>query len=241
MKFSLYDISALTNFLKGVSNVADEITFIASEDGLKCQVTSKSMVTMFEVFFKRSYFELFEVEGNEAIRIVPSDLFKILRTVKRGESLIFDVDAYKLHIIIDGNRRRNFTISLLDEYDTFRELPSFDLNIESVVNLDFLLDSLKDLELMASPVVTLTSKDEDLKFYGLNEYKGAVECAELGETNNDGKATYNINNFKDVINFPDISNEVKLKFDNDYPAIFKFEDDDVELTTLIAPILEQEE
>nr|DAF73387.1 MAG TPA: DNA polymerase sliding clamp [Caudoviricetes sp.] len=240
MKFSLYDISALTNFLKGVSNVADEITFFASEDGLKCQVTSKSMVTMFEVFFKRSYFELFEVEGNEAIRIVPSDLFKILRTVKRGESLIFDVDAYKLHIIIDGNRRRNFTISLLDEYDNFRELPSFDLNIESVVNLDFLLDSLKDLDLMASPVVTLTSKDEDLKFYGLNEYKGAVECAELGKTNNDGKATYNINNFKDVINFPDISNEVKLKFDNDYPAVFEFEDDDVELTTLIAPILEQE-
>lgn len=239
MKFSLYEFSALTNFLKGVSNVADEITFIASEDGLKCQVASKSMATMFEVFFKRSYFELFEVVDNEAIRIVPSDLFKILRTVKHGESIIFDVDSYELHIIIDGNRRRNFTISLLDEYDTFRELPSFDLNIESTVNLDFLLDSLKDLDLMASPVVILTSKDGDLKFYGLNDYKGAVECAELGETNNDGRATYNINNFKDVINFPDISKEVKLKFDNDYLAIFKFENNDVELTTLIAPILEQ--
>ena len=175
MKFSLYEFSALTNFLKGVSNVADEITFIASENGLKCQVASKSMTTMFEVFFKRSYFELFEVEDNEAIRIVPSDLFKILKTVKHGESIVFDVDSYELHIIIDGNRRRNFTISLLDEYDTFRELPSFDLNIESTVNLDFLLDSLKDLDLMASPVVILTSKDNDLKFYGLNDYKGAVE------------------------------------------------------------------
>lgn len=239
MKFLLYEFSALTNFLKGVSNVADEITFIASEDGLKCQVASKSMTTMFEVFFKRDYFELFEVVDNEAIRIVPSDLFKILRTVKHGESIMFDVDSYELHIIVDGNRRRDFTISLLDEYDTFRELPSFDLNIESTVNLDFLLDSLKDLDLMASPVVILTSKDNDLKFYGLNDYKGAVECAELGETNNDGRATYNINNFKDVINFPDISNEVELKFDNDYPAIFKFENNDVELTTLIAPILEQ--
>ena len=159
--------------------------------------------------------------------------------MKHGESIIFDVDSYELHIIIEGNRRRNFTISLLDEYDTFRELPSFDLNIESTVNLDFLLDSLKDLDLMASPVVILTSEDNDLKFYGLNDYKGAVECAELGETNNDGRATYNINNFKDVINFPEISKEVKLKFDNDYPAIFKFENNDVELTTLIAPILEQ--
>lgn len=238
MKFGFTEAGAFKNFLKVVSNVADEITFLLNEDGLRCQVTARMGVSMFDVMFKASYFDVFEVESEECIKIVPEDISKILKTVGKDEHILFDVDQYNLHLLIEGSRRRNFNISLIDTFDDFRELPSFELEVESELEVDDLLACVKDLELMGSPEIVLKAENNSMGCSGFNDYKGSVECS-IGECDGSGITNYNIKSFKEVISFKEINDNVKLCFGSNMPVLCKFESlmGDVELTTLLAPII----
>ena len=68
-----------------------------------------------------------------------------------------------------------------------------------------------------------------------------MECS-IGECDGSGASVYNINSFKEVINFKEISNIVKISFDKSMPIVCRFEDvmGDVELTTLLAPIIKND-
>ena len=244
MKFGLSEATAFKSFFKGISNVADEITILATGAGLRCQVTAKSGVSIFDVLFKKTYFDVYELDNEDYIKLVPSDISKILQTAKDKEHILFEVDAYELHLVIEGVRRRNFNISLLDNYDEFRTVPSLDFTVESEVSIDLLNDCVKDLELMESPTIFLRSDGDGLKCFGVNDYKGNVEVSSVAETNGwTATSNYSLSLFKEAIGFKDVSNMVRLKFGQDYPLQCYFEDvlDDVELTTLVSPIFNNEE
>lgn len=239
MRFSFVDGGGFQNFMKVVSMVADEVTLQLSSDGLRCQVVAKNAVSMYDVLFKPSYFEIFEVDGVDYIKIVPEDISNILKTVGKDESVLFDVEDDTLHVIIDGERRRCFNISLLEDFDDFRTFPSFPFEVESQPVLDELLSIIKDLELMGCPEIILKAQD-NLTCTGVNEYKGSVKC-DISSCTGEGKAVYNLNTFHEVIGFKNF-HEVKLKFSSDNPVMFYFTDEagTVELTTMLAPIIKNE-
>lgn len=238
MKFGLNEASAFKSFFQGISDVADEITFYITETGLRGQVTSRSGVMIFDVTFKKDYFDVYDVDSPDYIKLVPVDILSILKTVKNTDYILFEVDAYEMHILVEGSRRRNFNLSLIDDYDSFRDIPSLDYSIEATASLDDLLDSIKDLDLMGSPNAVLESKDGGLRCTGDNSYKGSVVLTDLGVTNNvDGGSQYGKSSFKQVLNFKNICDEVKLCFGVDYPLQCTFEGLDVVLTTMVAPIL----
>lgn len=241
MKFGFTEASAFKNFIKGVSNVADEITFLVNSKGLRCQVAAYGNVAMFDVLFKPTYFDVFEVTGEEYMKLVPSDISKILKTIGKDEHILFDVDQYNLHIVVEGTRRRNFNISLIDTFDDFRDLPSFELGVGCELEVGDLLAGVKDLELMGSPEIVLRASDDVLECRGFNDYKGSVECV-VGECTGSGVANYNIKSFKEVIDFKDIGDTVEVRFDNNMPLLCEFCSvmEDVELTTLLAPIIKND-
>lgn len=242
MKFGLKEASAFKSFFNGISDVADEITFYATPTGLRCQVSSRSGVMIFDVTFNKDYFDVYDVETEDYFKVVPSDIFKILKTTKSDDHILFDVDAYEMHIIIEGSHRRNFNLSLISDYDSFRDIPSLDYSIEATAKVDDLLQCIKDVDLIGGGNATLKSSEGDLKCTGENTYKGNVVLEGLASTNNvDGCSNYNKSALKQVLNFKDICETVELRFGDYYPLQCKFKGQDVVLTTMVAPILDLEE
>ena len=242
MKFGLSEATVFKSFFNGITNVADEITFYITPSGLRCQTFSRGNVMIFDVTFNKDYFDIYEVESDDYFKVVPKDILDILKTVKKDDHILFDVDAYEMHILIEGSRRRNFNLSLIDDYDFFRDIPSLEYSIEATARVDDLIGCVKDLDLIGSGNATLKSEDGELKCFGDNTYKGNVVLSELARTTGgDGASNYGKANLEQVLDFKDFSEMVELRFGESHPLECKFYGDDVVLMTMVAPIFDNEE
>lgn len=236
MRFSIKDVPALNSFLEGASKVAEEITLIAYKEYLRCQVIAKSAILIFDVQFSKDFFETYDVVEGEYMKIVPSDIFNILKSVKKEESVIFDVDDYQLHIIIDGKYRRNFTITLLDDYDDFRDLPTIDLNVCGGGELKKFQQCLKDIDLVDAPTVKFQTENNTLLLSGKNGYKGDFQggiCNVEGE----GQAEYNKEKLNILFGFKHMGEDISFHYDNDMPLIVEYQPTNIKLVGMLAPIL----
>lgn len=240
IEFTMYDCTALTTFLKGIRDASDTVTFNISKENITCQTFSRGNTSMFHIIFDRDYFEVYTIDQPDRCVINVDDVFKILKTVKQSDYVLFQFENYTLNITIEGDRRRVFTLSLFDDYDSVRDLPRMSFDVHANLKVQTLLDCIKDLEIMSSPTIELKTEDNNLSAVGEGGYSGNV-LSSLTSAEGEGKAHYNISMFKDVLDFKSISENVELAYSSDMPITFKFSEDNVSLTTLLAPYISKED
>lgn len=236
MRFSVSNVPALNSFFEGASKVADEITLIAYKEYLRCQVIAKSAILIFDVQFSKDFFETYDVVEGEYMKIVSSDIFNILKSVKKEENVIFDVDDYQLHIIIDGEYRRNFTITLLDDYDDFRDLPTIDLSVRGGGELKKFQQCLKDMDLVGAPTVKFQTRGNKLLLSGKSGYKGDFQGG-VCDVEGEAQAEYNKEKLTILFGFKHMGEDISFYYDNDMPLIVEYQPTNIKLVGMLAPIL----
>lgn len=240
MRFSTKNIQAFNSFFETVSKVADEITMMAYEEYLRCQVIAKSAILIFDVCFEKDFFEYYDGDAGECMTLVASDMSKILKSIKKDDDVIFDSNDYELLITVEGDYRRSFRISLINEYDTFRDMPSLDLTVGGGGELKKFQQCLKDMDLMESPTVNFSTENEELIWSGKNTYKGDFSGRVCNVTG-DAKAEYNKEKMDLLFSFKNMGEWVSLKYDKGMPLVVEYNPTSIKLVGMLAPILGEDE
>ena len=108
-----------SDLLKAIQAVADEGTFKITGEGMRLVAMDPAHISMVDFELSSSAAEEYECEGELQMTVNLSELIKLLKNVKSGESLTLsynDSDKRLDMIIIDatGSKQRIFTFNTLE-------------------------------------------------------------------------------------------------------------------------------
>ena len=232
-------------FFDVVHEDTGDIEFQVFSDKIICSLLDKSHTNFYEVEFKEEFFSIFEVEDVESFVIDVDDLYKLLKSLKKSDELLLEVnDFYLIATVTSTNgNRRVFEYGLIDDNQTPPSFPSIGFETEFEVDTSDLKQSVTDLKLI-----------------GTGLYKMGVSGDRLFiSTNSDARTNYsheididpeiptklivsrfNVDFISKMLKFNKLNNIVEIRFGADKPLSYHFNGENIFVKGLIAPRFEED-
>jgi proliferating cell nuclear antigen PCNA len=241
--------SLLTDSISTIAELIDEGIFKLTKDGISLVAADRAMVAVVDFFMSSAAFEKYELDKEQNIGLNISNLLSVLKRAGGGDKVTISLQDNKLEVIIEGKSKRRFVIPLLDIAP--EEVPPVDqLEFTTHVRLrpDVLHSGIQDAEIVSDSVVFETSPNSFVM-----HAEGDISSAELELKSGDEplleikasgsvKARYPLDYLKKMIKAAKLSDEVEIKYAQDYPMRleFKTEDKKVSLSFVLAPRVSEE-
>ena len=234
MKFVIM-AEKLKQILSVLNAVENEMIFELREDGLHTMVVDQANVAMVGVVLDKSGFVEWDVKEDIDIGV---DIVKLKNLISKAGKLsdIAFVINDKMGVNFDG---MNFNVSMLDP-STVRakpRIPALDLPIEIVMDLDIIKSALVGISNIDGDMVNLITEGNRLTIYsdskdGLDNCK--TDSIEISDDSNFPKSEsmYSLE-YMNVLKL--LSGEISMKYDNNMPIVFEYENDGMKLFYMTAP------
>lgn len=239
------DIESWKNFFDMVFDTSSNICMKFDENKCKMTLLSKSHIAFYDAEYTNEFFDSYDVDGLEIIVVDVEDLYKILKSANKKDIMIMESDESFLKIVFehDGNRRV-FELPLQEYYDDTPPLPIIDFEAEFELALNDLKSPIEDLDkiVKTNKFTILTQSDECWivsPIDSLTKYKQIIDIDEVVSS----IVVVDLEYIKQVLRLTKIDKYVKLFIGEDIPLKWVITSplDDVCITGLIAPIVEEEE
>ena len=240
------DISSWKNFF---DLIFDSCTIVELKlDQKKCKMTvlDNGHVAFYDAEYSKDFFDSYQVDDIESILVYVEDFYKILKSAHKDDELVLESDGELLKIMLehDGSHRV-FELPLGDEFGSgVPPLPSIDYD----ATFDILLEDLKlpcaDLDkIVKTNKFTMMTNNDELSIISpadsLTRYCQKIMIDE----NVSMKSVVDLKYIQQLLKLNKINKNIEFSIGGDVPVkwriISPFED--VVITGLIAPIIEQEE
>lgn len=233
----------LRDAVEAVSSLVDEVKFSISEKGLELKAVDPANVAMVSLRIDASAFEFFKSTPGE-IGIDLVRLSDLLSMADRGENIRLELDEenHKLNI---GVGSLSYTLSLIDPSAIRKEprLPDLDLPAHVILPGTELRRAVKAAEKVSDHVVLGVT--DDLFFM---EAKGDIDSLKLkipssellGLKPGEARSLFSLDYLSDMAKSIGKASEVTLELGVDYPLRINFKINQVEVSYLLAPRIEQE-
>jgi len=237
------------NMISAVAVLYDEITFLATTDGIKARTMDSSHIAMVDFELPKEAFEEFSCNEETKIRI---DVGKFLKLLKRVHSkdkveILFSPTITKGQLqlkIVRGSSSREFMMPTL-EMPEEEEVPipklTFDCEVKMVSSV--LQSCLEDADLVGDTVRFVVDK-EKLILDVRGELMSANIVLDRGtllnlEAKEPSRATFNLSYLVDIVKKASVvSDVVTLEFATDMPIKMDFSTADTKLAYYCAPRIE---
>ncbi len=230
MKFVLADVSFLKNSIAISSELVNEVTFKATNDGLEMVSMDPANVAMVILKILSSSFVEYKVSGeSEEISVSLNNLKQILRRAKGDDVLSVETtEDSKLKLQLKGKTTRSFSIPLLEIDDREQRVPELSFPFSVTMLSSTLSDSIEDVSIVAESVTLLGDKEQLLVKAQGDLSKAFIEIKpdESTQIKTDSeekfKAKYSLEYLKKMMNGAKLSDEVHVSFNSDYPLRLDF-------------------
>jgi len=253
MKLKLENGKILKGIVETLSSIIDETTFIITPDAFMMSAMDPSRICLLKFSMKKENFDEYECKDTYKISVNLDDLAKILRRSSGTDGFVItyneDDQKIKIQIINDKmkKRKRTFSLSLLDldiEEINFEALEGIEYPSQWVMDIDFLVESIKDAEIYSEILTIQANEDVGIIFnsYGqIGEMNGEIGLEDLDGYEIDGTSagSYSISFLKNILKLSTITEELDISIKEDHPIkmIFKLTNSD-ELLYFLAPRVE---
>ncbi len=246
MKLTLAEPSYLKESISIISDLVNEARFKINKDAMELVAMDPANVAM--VIFKllSSCFTEYNVKDETQIAINLGNLKQILRRVGANDMLSLELtDDNKLSIQLKGNTTRTFNLPIIELEEKEQKIP--DLKFPTTVTLpsSMLTSVIEDADIVAESVTFEVEKGKFTIHAAGDLSQAKIEIKEGEDVKIEGsgkvKAKYSIEYLKKMIGASKLSENVEVKFNNDYPLKLDFKAvDKLLLSFILAPRVEND-
>lgn len=245
MLLEIYDIYSFKVFFDVVYDTVSTIEFKLDPEKLKISLLNKAHTVFYDVEYAKEFFGDYVVDDVESVMIIADDLFKILKSASKKDTLIMqsNEDYLICKFESENGNHRIFELPLaLDEYNS--PTPP---KIECEYSFPILLDDLKKSSFDLDKIVG--SKNMRFKLQGseLNVLAGSdamtnyVHTLEVEEDGN-AEVTVSLDYINELLKFDKLTKVVELKIGDNIPLQYHITTPDelIRVDGLIAPIMSED-
>ncbi|MBU0628191.1 MAG: proliferating cell nuclear antigen (pcna) [Nanoarchaeota archaeon] len=246
MKLTLAEPTYLKDSINIISELVNEARFKVSKDAMELVAMDPANVAM--VIFKllSSCFTEYDVKEETQIAINLGNLKQILRRVSSNDMLSLELTKdNKLSIQLRGNTTRTFNLPIIELEEKEQKIPDLKFPIAVTMPSSTLTGAIEDADIVAESV-TLEVEQGKFNIHAsgdLSQAKIEISASDSIkiEANEKVKSKYSIEYLKKMIGGSKLSENVEIRFNNDYPLRLDFKTiDKISLSFILAPRVENE-
>ena len=246
MKLTLAEPSYLKESISIISDLVNEARFKINKDAMELVAMDPANVAM--VIFKllSSCFTEYDVKGDIQIAIDLGNLKQILRRVGGNDMLSLQLtDDNKLSIQLKGNTIRTFNLPIIELEEKEQKIPDLKFPIKITMPSSTLTSSIEDADIVAEAVTFEVDKGKFTIHASGDLSQAKIEIKESDvikiEASGKVKAKYSIEYLKKMIGGSKLSDDVEIRFNDDYPLKLEFKAvDKLLLSFILAPRVEND-
>ncbi len=230
MNSQLKNGSVLKNVFESIKDLVDQGTFICSKRGVEFKTLDSSHIVYIHISMKKGGFEKFSCEKENGETTFSADIttmIKVLKWIKGGEELEWNVTEDKMEFVIGEDKAKKFNLRLIDlEYEEL-EISEIDYDCKLTMSTSDFSTTFKDLSLFSDDVMIKTNDDNELvlSVSGIIG-DGSVIIKNDCSTTIDIKDSFNLKySLPYILNFTkasSLADNVTIYFSNNSPAIFEY-------------------
>ncbi|MFZ8830337.1 MAG: proliferating cell nuclear antigen (pcna) [Candidatus Aenigmatarchaeota archaeon] len=229
MKVITSEPEILITSVATAAEIIDEGIFKFGKNGISLTAADRAMVAVIDLFISKDSFEEYDVEEEREVGLNMTNFLSLLKRARGSNKIGLEfVDNKLILTIFDGTKRR-FTVPLLQI--SREEIPPIEqLEFKASVTLkpEILEDSIKDASVITDAVTFYATKNNfkitaegDVSQTELELVPGDEGLIDLN-VKEDSKAKYPLEYLEKILKAAKISDEVNLKFAQDYPMRIDF-------------------
>ncbi len=239
MKIKLENAGALSKSIELISELVTEVKIKINEFGLSITAIDPANVAMVSLKIPRKAFSEFE-SGNESLGVNLDSLKRILK--RSGGQLTLEKKENLLHIQMDDRIRRNFVLSLIDIESEDKEMPSLEYSARIELKSQDLIDSVEDCIVVADACSFIVKEDKYIiEAKGLNSARTEFSSDEANINAESCKARYSLEYLQKFIKASKLSEKTVLNFANDHPLKMDVRTENIEISYILAPRVENDD
>jgi len=243
----IFDIEPLKRFFDLIYDSANMVELKLDQEKMSISLLNNSHVAFYNLILKKDFFGEYTVDGAEVVSVYVEDFYKILKSSHKSDTLVLKSDdAYLSCVFEHEGNRRVFELPLAEDFGGSPNPPSIDYPAEFEIRLVDLKQPVDDLDkIVKTDKFKMTLIQDELNVVAPTDAMTKYSNTILVETDNadTSSSTFNIDYISSLQKLSKISENVLIKIGNQLPCtwIIVSPDDLVEISGLIAPIIEEEE
>lgn len=248
MKLKLAEPKYFTDSISIISELVNEVRFKITSNALELVAMDPANVAMVVFKLLSSAFTEYNVKKDTELAINLSNLKQVLKRVGPTDMLTIELDAdNRLKVEIKGNTTRTFYLPIIDIEEKQQKVP--ELNFPLTINTTSLVlnDAIEDANIVADSVSFIIESgafimvaEGDLSKARI-DVKGDDNTKIVTETKDKIKARYSVEYLKKMIPAGKLTDNVTIRFNNDYPLKLEYKVvDKLMMSFILAPRVENE-
>ena len=243
MKVTIAEPEVLITTVATAAEIIDEGIFKFGKDGISLTAADRAMVAVIDLLISKDAFEEYEVNEEKEVGLNMTNFLSLLKRARGSDKVSLELVENRLILTIFNGTKRRFTVPLLQL--TREEIPPIDqLEFKASVTLkpEVLEDAIKDASVITDAVIFHATKE-----YFKISAEGDVSQAELElrqgdeglvdlQVQENSKAKYPLDYLEKILKAAKISDEVTIKFAQDYPMRIDFKyEGKARISMVVAP------
>jgi proliferating cell nuclear antigen len=229
MKVTIAEPEILITSVSTAAEIIDEGIFKFGKEGISLTAADRAMVAVIDLLISKDAFEEYAVVEEKEIGVNMTNLLSLLKRARGSDKISLEFAENRLILTIHNSTKRRFTIPILQL--TREEIPPIDqLEFKASVTLkpDILEDAIKDASIITDAITFQATKnlfkisaEGDVSQTELELLPGDEGLVDL-QVKEDSRAKYPLDYLEKILKAAKISDEVNLKFAQDYPMRIDF-------------------
>lgn len=239
LTFQLNNYKQFTSIIDVADKILEEIRFEADNEGVRFSMLDKSHVCFFNANIDKDYFDEYSCEEPDTFTVSTQELLKILKRGKSNDILYVEVDT-GLKCKFGGENDKEFNINLIDNDYESPKAPNLNLpNQDIITNFSRFKEYITDCEICNVDKFTIYSDEEYFIIEGGDSFSGYKGKIKVNSKLNEAKSVFSINKIQDIFKL-NITNDLLISLGTEAPLFLKWNDDNLEVSYMLAPRIEQE-
>ncbi len=242
MKLTLADSKLLKDSVSIISDLVTEARFHITKTAIDLVAMDPANVAM--VIFKllSSSFTEYEVEKDVKVALNLDNLKQVLRRAGQNDILTLELADGRFKVVLKSNTTRTFYLPIIELEEKDQKIPNLDFPMSIKMPTSVLNEAIEDVSIVAESVQFICDKGKfTVAAEGdLSQAKIEIPADDNTTITKDGedvlKSKYSIEYLKKMIQGSKLSDEVVVRFSNDYPMKLEYKSTDkLMLTFILAP------
>jgi len=224
-----------------ISELVTEVRLKFDEKGMSIVAIDPANVALVSFRLPRSAFSQYE-SGNETLGINLDNLKAVLRRAKQGSVLIMENQETMLKLDILDKIKRTFLLALIEIEGEEKIMPSLEFLSQIQINPADFVDAIEDCLIVADSCTLIAEPEKFIiEASGLNSARAEFSSDEVTIISGNSKAKYSLEYLQKFTKASKVADKIFVNFSTDHPIKLEFKREDLELSFILAPRVENDD
>jgi len=231
----------LSDVISIISELVTEVKLRFNEEGMSIVAIDPANVALVSFKIPKTSFSEYE-SGSETLGVNLDNFKAVLRRAKNSSTLIMENTESMINLEIIDKVKRSFSLALIEIDAEDKEPPTLEFLSQIQMTPSDLVDAIEDCLIVADSCTFIASPEKFvIEAKGLNSAKAEFSSDEVKIISGESKSRYSLEYLRKFIKANKISDRVFINFSSDHPCKLEFKQNDIELSFVLAPRVDNED